>query len=246
MENRQKLSEHLVKQLVEYLQQYLHEPAPVGLLGGVQMIVDIAVGLAANLPLESRDVRVWYPLPGSRFESRIMRGEVGLPPLVTPTSQRLDPEGDKSQVDTNQQAQNPEGGETSSFPPPAPAKDDISPAGRAGIGGLPPNKEGNVKKPPVLDRMKGALQRSARGSPGPDLPPAGRQGHQSQQSRQQNGNGGGQVPPPQTAPQQAAPQQIAPQQDPGSPKDGDRVRIAGFMACEVRGKLILGKAPVWL
>lgn len=245
MEYRQRLSEHLVKQLVESLQQHLHDPAPPGLLGGVQMIVDIAVGLAANLPLESRDVRVWYPLPGDRFDSKFMKGEGGLPPLVTPTSQRPEAESEKVPLDTNQQARDAEGGEVSPLPPPAPAKDEkMLPAGKAGIGGLPPqssamqNKE-DRKKLGFNSRVKKALQGGVHQQPPPNNMPQQQTGQQQlQQLQSQNGNGGSQVslpPPPPT-----------PQQDPGAPKDGDRVRVAGFMACEVRGKLILVKAPVWL
>ncbi|CAZ79746.1 unnamed protein product [Tuber melanosporum] len=240
MEYRQRLSEHLVKQLAESLQMHLHEPSPPGLLGGIQMIVDIAVGLGANLPLESRDVRVWYPLPGERFDSKFMRGEVGLPPLVTPT-RGLEGEGEKLQLDTNQQSHIMESCETSPLPPPAPAKDDKPlPAGKAGIGALPPptgamqNKEGAGKKLAGLNRVKKAFQGTAHQPTSPNLSPS-----TGQQGLQHNGNSGSQA----SLSQQQQPQ---PAQDPTAPKDGDRVRLAGFMACEVRGKLILVKAPVWL
>ncbi|CUS10617.1 unnamed protein product [Tuber aestivum] len=243
MEYRQRLSEHLVKQLVDSLQMHLHDPSPPGLLGGIQMIVDIAVGLGANLPLESRDVRVWYPHPGERFDSKFMRGEVGLPPLVA--TRGPEGEGEKLQLDTNQQSHLMEGSETSPLPPPAPAKDDKPlPAGKAGIGALPPpsgamqNKEGAGKKLAGFNRVKKALQGSAHQLANPNLssPSIGQQG---QQGQQQNGNSGSQA----SLTQQQQPQ---PAQDPSAPKDGDRIRLAGFMACEVRGKLILVKAPVWL
>jgi hypothetical protein len=204
------------------------------------MIVDIAVGLGANLPLESRDVRVWYPLPGERFDSKFMRGEVGLPPLVTPT-RGLEGEGEKLQLDTNQQSHIMESCETSPLPPPAPAKDDKPlPAGKAGIGALPPptgamqNKEGAGKKLAGLNRVKKAFQGTAHQPTSPNLSPS-----TGQQGLQHNGNSGSQA----SLSQQQQPQ---PAQDPTAPKDGDRVRLAGFMACEVRGKLILVKAPVWL
>ncbi|PWW71920.1 hypothetical protein C7212DRAFT_360272 [Tuber magnatum] len=244
MEYRHHLSEHLVKQLVDSLQTHLHDPSPTGLLGGIQMIVDIAVGLGANLPLESRDVRVWYPLPGERFDSKFMRGEIGLPPLVTPT-RGPEGEGEKLQLDTNQPSHPMESSETSPLPPPAPAKDDKPlPAGKAGIGALPPpsgalqNKEGAGKKLAGFTRVKKVLQGSAHQPTGPNLssPSTGQQG---QQGQQQNGSSGSQA----SLAQQQQPQ---PAQDPTAPKDGDRVRLAGFMACEVRGKLILVKAPVWL
>jgi len=244
MEYRQRLSEHLVKQLVDSLQMHLHDPSPPGLLGGIQMIVDITVGLGANLPLESRDVRVWYPLPGERFDSKFMRGEVGLPPLVTPT-RGPEGEGEKLSLDTNQQSHIMESGETSPLPPPAPAKDDKPlPAGKAGIGALPPpsgamqNKEGAGKKLAGFNRVKKALQGSTHQPTNLNLSSSST-GQQGPQGQQQNGNSGSQAP-------LAQQQQPQPAQDPAAPKDGDRVRLAGFMACEVRGKLILVKAPVWL
>lgn len=239
LETRAHLAEHLVKKLVDSLQQHLHEPAPLGLLGGVQMIVDIAVGLAANLPLESREVKVWYPLPGDRFDSKFMKGEGGLPPLLASTSQRLS-EGDGKE----DAVQGLDGGDNS-IPPP-PAKDDPKnmPSARAGIGGLPPQTlaQQNLKEPPGkksiggFNRMKKALQGSSTAAPPPPSPSLPNQSPQQQQ------NGGNSASSQVSLVQQAP---SAPQGQEG-PKQGDRVRVAGFMAVEVRGRSILVKAPVWL
>lgn len=227
VEYRTRLSEHLVKTLVEKLQQHLHDPAPVGLLGGVQMIVDIAVGLAANLPLESRDVKVWYPLPGVVFDPKYMKGEaLLLPPLLNPTHQKSSGEGDEKDEGI-------EGGD--SMVPPLPAKDDPKgmPSIKAGTTGIPPQaqtqqspKEAPGKKSiGGFGRMKKALQGSSGSTsqplPNPNLP----------QSRAS--------PPP---PSQVA---NALQGQEGGAKS-EKVRVAGFMAIEVRGRSILVKAPVWL
>ncbi|KAK7213563.1 hypothetical protein V2G26_020741 [Clonostachys chloroleuca] len=46
------------------------------------MIVELAIGITANLPLESRDVAIVYPLPGELVQPGIMEIEKApLPPL---------------------------------------------------------------------------------------------------------------------------------------------------------------------
>lgn len=238
IEYRTHLSEHLVKTLVEKLQQHLHEPAPVGLLGGVQMIVDIAVGLAANLPLESRDVKVWYPLPGAIFDPKYMKCEALLPPLLNPTHQKSSGEGDEK----DDGAQGIEGDSSVPLPP---AKDEPKnmPSMKAGIAGLPPQAQTqqSPKEQPgkksigSFGRMKKVLQGSSGGtsqSPSsPNLP----------QSRSS-------PPPPNGVSQVLIPQQVAnsPQVQEGGGKQSEKVRVAGFMAIEVRGRSILVKAPIWL
>lgn len=240
VDHRSQLSEHLVGTLVEKLQQHLHEPAPIGLLGGVQMIVDIAVGLAANLPLESRDVKVWYPLPGVVFDPKYMRCEALLPPLLNPSHQRSSGEGDEK----DDGAQGIEGGDSSV--PPLPAKDEQKnmPSAKAGIAGLPPQVQSHQspKEQPGkksiggFGRMKKALQGAAGNTsqtpPNPNMP-------QSRSSPPPPQNGVSQVLIPQQAP-------IVPQAQEGGAKQSEKVRVAGFMAIEVRGRSILVKAPIWL
>lgn len=240
VEYRSHLSDHLVKTLVEKLQQHLHEPAPVGLLGGVQMIVDIAVGLAANLPLESRDVKVWYPLPGAIFDPKYMKCEALLPPLLNPTHQKSSGEGDEK----DDGAQGIEGGDSSVPPPPAKDEPKNMPSMKAGIAGLPPQAQTqqSPKEQPGkksiggFGRMKKVLQGSSGGtsqSPSsPNLP----------QSRSS--------PPPPNGVSQVLipPQQVvsSSQVQEGGGKQSEKVRVAGFMAIEVRGRSILVKAPIWL
>ena len=83
-ECRVKLTDSLVESLSAFLSMYLKEPSPPGLEGGVGMIVELAIGIAANLPLESRDVFVDYIHPGSRIDEACMKLESGLPPLTNP------------------------------------------------------------------------------------------------------------------------------------------------------------------
>ncbi|KAK1781015.1 hypothetical protein QBC45DRAFT_322452, partial [Copromyces sp. CBS 386.78] len=68
--------------LTAHLFQHLTEPAPVGVDGSVGMIVELAVGIASNLPLESRDVAIIYPLPEQPIQTNLMEAEkTPLPPL---------------------------------------------------------------------------------------------------------------------------------------------------------------------
>lgn len=83
-ENRDQLTGSLVELLTTNLSMLLKEPAPPGLEGGVSMIIELAVGITANLPLESRDVYINYVLPGSRVDDSFMKIEAGLPPLTNP------------------------------------------------------------------------------------------------------------------------------------------------------------------
>lgn len=83
-EYKSSLTESLVEKLTASLSMSLKEPPPPGLEGGVAMIVELAVGIAMNLPSESRDVVVDYISPGTLFNETYMKIETGLPPLVIP------------------------------------------------------------------------------------------------------------------------------------------------------------------
>ena len=84
VENREQLTDSLVEKLVASLSMLLKEPTPPGLDGGVSMIVELAIGISSNLPVESRDVFINYVLPGSRIDEGYMKLESGLPPLTNP------------------------------------------------------------------------------------------------------------------------------------------------------------------
>ncbi|KAL2271460.1 hypothetical protein VTJ83DRAFT_831 [Remersonia thermophila] len=140
--------------LTAHLFQHLADPPPSGVDGSASMIVELAVGIASNLPLESRDVAITYPLPESPIQPDMMEVEkTGLPALE-------------------------------------PRPSDASGANAA------------------EDQQKAAGTNGA-GEDGKD------------------GGGNAGAPPPPPA------------------KDTPRVRFAGFLAVEVRGRQVLVKAPVW-
>ncbi|KAM5509486.1 hypothetical protein FOXYSP1_12452 [Fusarium oxysporum f. sp. phaseoli] len=124
--------------LTSCLYQFLCNPPPPGVDGSASMIVELAVGIAANLPLESRDVAITYPLPGEIVQPHVMEVEKAALPVLE--AQKGEGEGD--------------------------------------------DKDGD-------DEKSGKAKTAA------------------------------------------------------LPKDSNRVRFAGFMALEVRGRQVLMKAPVW-
>ncbi|KAL1957326.1 hypothetical protein VTO42DRAFT_6115 [Malbranchea cinnamomea] len=86
VDNRAQLIKFLVAKLTASLEMNLNTPPPPGLENGVAMIVELAVGIAANIPLESRDLTITYFLPGSPIIESQMKVETTLPPLANSTS----------------------------------------------------------------------------------------------------------------------------------------------------------------
>jgi hypothetical protein len=73
--------------LTAYLYQFLNDPPPAGVDGSASMMVELAVSIAVNLPLESRDVAIAYPMPGDPVQAHLMEVEkAGLPALETSKS----------------------------------------------------------------------------------------------------------------------------------------------------------------
>ncbi|KAI9849359.1 MAG: hypothetical protein M1838_000194 [Thelocarpon superellum] len=95
---RAKLTQSLVRSLIASLTMMLNDPPPSDLEGGVAMIVELAVGLAANVPLESRDVFFSYPSPGTPIMSDTMKLETGLPPLATSVGEGEGSEADRTSL----------------------------------------------------------------------------------------------------------------------------------------------------
>ncbi|KAG8161614.1 hypothetical protein KVR01_008601 [Diaporthe batatas] len=150
-EHRQDFIRKATSNLTAYLFQHLAEPPPAGVDGSASMIIELAVSIAANLPMESRDVAIIYPLPQDNLQPNIMEVEKApLPPIET---RPPDSDGD---ADSREENGKDSGGEKSS------------------------SKERSSKSRAALP-----------------------------------------------------------------PKDSNKLRFAGFLAVEVRGRQVLVKAPVW-
>lgn len=159
--------------LTAHIYQHLVQPPPAGVEGSVAMIVELAVSIAANLSLESRDVALTYPLPGEPIQANLMELEKsGLPPL--PDNEEADDSGQDGEKSKREQNK----------------------SGMLNmLGGTPPpgSRKGSVVSNTDMDASAAA-----------PLPPLG--------------------PPA---------------------RDPTKVRFAGFLAVEVRGRQVLVKAPVW-
>ncbi|KAK2000607.1 hypothetical protein LX36DRAFT_571880 [Colletotrichum falcatum] len=100
-DNRADFTRMCTSNLTAVLYQYMTDPPPAGVDGSASMIVELAVGIAANLPLESRDVAINYPLPGDPIQLTIMDVEkTPLPPLDAPKPEG-EAEGDEGDKDKN-------------------------------------------------------------------------------------------------------------------------------------------------
>lgn len=175
-ENRHNLTTKATTNLTALLHQHLNTPPPPEVEGSAAMIVELAIGLAANLPLESRDVAVTYPMPGEIIRPGVMEVEKSELPA---------PEGKDSDSEYS---------------------DEDADKGKAKAGGKD-NKSGmwtsvfGTVSPPIPSR-KGSM--AATGTTRTDLDSKS-----------------------------------------ALPRDISRVRFAGFVALEVRGRQVLMKAPVW-
>ncbi|KAK6210380.1 hypothetical protein QIS74_11964 [Colletotrichum tabaci] len=100
-DNRADFTRMCTSNLTATLFQYLSDPPPPGVDSSASMIVELAVGIAANLPLESRDVAINYPLPGDPVQLNLMEVEkTPLPPLDNPKAEG-EAEGDEGDKDKN-------------------------------------------------------------------------------------------------------------------------------------------------
>jgi len=173
-EHRAEFTRRVTSTLLSTLMQYLNDPPPAGVDGSASMIMELAVGIAANLPLESRDVVIRYPLPGDPLDPSFMEVEKqGLPSLEG--LEAADDEDDDDSGDPNE-------------------------------------------KPSSKDRH---ADRSRTGT---------------YSAGTANGD-------PFYTPQRAT--DLFYFLSTGPSKDANRVRLAGFVALEVRGRQVLIKAPVW-
>jgi hypothetical protein len=78
------MTKHWTNQLTESLKANLTDPPPPGLAEGVGMIIGQAVGIASNIPLESRDICIEYFMPGTPVNETYMKIEPQILPLSNP------------------------------------------------------------------------------------------------------------------------------------------------------------------
>ncbi|KAI0904657.1 hypothetical protein F4823DRAFT_633781 [Ustulina deusta] len=171
-EHRTDFTKMTTNNLTATLYRYLVDPPPAGVDGSASMIVELAVGIAANLPLESRDVALTYPMPGEIVQPDIMEQEkTPLPPLT-----ELVDEAEENVKDADKAAKR--------------------------------------------EKTKSGMLTMLGGAP---HPASSRKGSTAS------------ILTDTTTPVAAA----------SPPKDAPRVRFAGFIGVEVRGRQVLSKAPVW-
>ena len=78
------MNKHYTHQLTESLKANLTDPPPPGLIEGVGMIVGQAIGIASNIPLESRDICIEYFMPGTPLNEAYMKVEPQIVALTNP------------------------------------------------------------------------------------------------------------------------------------------------------------------
>lgn len=76
----------LTRQLNDYTRSFLVEPPPPGLADNLHTIIIQAVGIASNIPLESRDICIEYFMPAAPINETYMRLETGMTALQAPGS----------------------------------------------------------------------------------------------------------------------------------------------------------------
>ncbi|KAI6324087.1 hypothetical protein MCOR31_000813 [Pyricularia oryzae] len=202
--------------LTNKLFEHLTNPPPPGVDGSVSMIVELAVGIAANLPLESRDVAVTYPQPGSQINPSLMEVEkTGLPALDLRA-----PEGEGAGDSDEQQEDR------------TAVKD-----GKAGQKSGASRGGDKAAKSGMSSTLSNILGGSSR--KGSVASVAG-QRQQSISSASIVSNGGTDAGTAATA---AAASSSA--TNLVSKEVSNKIRYAGFVVVEVRGRQVLVKAPVW-
>lgn len=275
-EYRASLTASLIEKLTASLSMSLKDPPPAGLEGGVSMIVELAVGIAANLPLESRDVRVEYVIPGQLIDETYMKIESGLPALSNPGEGPLDvlESGSLMRHRQNEETGSIDSRDTgtsngnASDDVPAPQLPQQNQQAVSQQSQPPPSsasskqdsqqqQQGAKKKSMFGSFIGGGNAGGGAGSGGNAAGKksnagsgAGQQQQQAQQSQQQH-----QQQQQQLQLQQQQQQQIQQQQQQTNTggaqsaqqeRSDERVRFSTFMAVEVRGRNVLVKAPVYV
>ena len=191
-EYRKQFARVATTNLTASLINFLSEPAPAGIEDSAHMIVELAVSIASNLPLESRDISIVYPMPGDLLQPFIMKVEGGIPPLENPGAET------SSEVDASSTGSGDKD-ETAS-------KDSEKADAKAA-------RKEKTKSTGMLQAMMGGNSGGAAAKK-PVVSPSGETSSDGKSK--------------------------------ASTEDGtQKVRFAGFVGIEVRGRQMLSKAPVW-
>lgn len=181
-EHKKEFSRMATTNLTASLINFLQEPAPAGIEESAHMIVELAVSIASNLPLESRDISIMYPMPGELLQPSIMKVESQIPPLETPGAETADADaastgsGDKDEKEADK------------------------------------SSDGKLRKEKPKSGMLSGLM----------------------------GNSSSAGKKPVAAAETSSEGKKIPAED-----GAQKVRFAGFVGVEVRGRQVLVKAPVW-
>ena len=192
-EHKKQFARVATTNLTANLMNFLTEPAPAGIEDSAHMIVEFAVSIASNLPLESRDISIVYPMPGDLLQPFIMKVEGGIPALENPGAET------SSEMDASSTGSG-EKDETAS------KEGDKADAKAA-------RKEKTKSTGGMLQAMMGGSSASSG---------AGKKGAAPAAESSSDGK------------------------SKANTEDGaQKVRFAGFVGVEVRGRQMLSKAPVW-
>jgi hypothetical protein len=187
--HKKEFSKMTTSNLTATLINFLGEPVPGGIEEFSTTIVELAVSIAANIPLESRDISVTYPMPNDFVQTSVMKIEAGIPTLDHPGAE------------TN-------GLDSSSIG--SADKDDSPKEEQKTHAKL--TKEKSSKGPGMLQAMMGG---GGGGPPGKKMSVSSQGGQEGAGEKSKNEDG------------------------------AQKVRFAGFMGVEVRGRQVLLKSPIW-
>jgi len=220
-QNRSNLVQNLNEKLIADISQYLTDPAPPDLAGGIFMIVELAINIAVHLPVESREVIIEYYPPMAYVSPDLMKVETGIPALTN----AIAPLNDTSPSDDSSSTGLPDKDSAEALKAEeeqsaATAKDDSSV--KRGRGGLLTNLMGGSSAPGAPKPLGVGAPQQGQGPNGPRQPGA------APTSKASNGSD---REPPSSAQQ--------------GPAKEERVRLTIGLTVAIRNRSVLVKAPVY-
>ncbi|PQE14551.1 S-adenosylmethionine-dependent methyltransferase protein [Rutstroemia sp. NJR-2017a WRK4] len=187
--HKKEFSQMTTSNLTATLINFLGEPVPGGIEEFSTTIVELAVSIAANIPLESRDISVTYPMPNDFVQTTVMKVEAGIPTLDHPGAETNGL--DSSSIGSVDKDESP--------------KEEQKAHAKL-------TKEKSSKGPGMLQAMMGG---GGGGPPGKKMSVSSQGGQEGAGEKSKNEDG------------------------------AQKVRFAGFMGVEVRGRQVLLKSPIW-